>query len=176
MAKTALKKSKDGYNYKYVELAQIHEYLEEIGKRYYQYIEPLVVGDNAYDYIMTAVQRVHEDGTLEDEYTARGCRVIAGELAGKSNDAQEQGSGITYARRYSLLMALGLATEDDDAQCISKPKATSERIDFGAKREEIRQAKNLAELNAICGAIPQKLKQYFVEDYNKAKELLEFTK
>jgi len=29
-------------------------------------------------------------------------------------DAQKTGSAITYARRYSLMAALGLATEDDD--------------------------------------------------------------
>ena len=33
---------------------------------------------------------------------------------------QEVGSAITYARRYSLLSALGLATEDDDGEAASK--------------------------------------------------------
>jgi len=36
---------------------------------------------------------------------------------------QEVGSAITYARRYSLLSALGLATEDDDGAAASKATA-----------------------------------------------------
>lgn len=35
-------------------------------------------------------------------------------------DAQSHGSSITFARRYSLMAALGLATEDDDGAAASK--------------------------------------------------------
>lgn len=41
--------------------------------------------------------------------------------------AQETGSAITYARRYSLLPALGLATEDDDGAQASQAKPNDER-------------------------------------------------
>ena len=34
---------------------------------------------------------------------------------------------MTYARRYSLLMAFGLATEDDDAQSLSRTKKTEKK-------------------------------------------------
>ena len=34
---------------------------------------------------------------------------------------QALGSAITYARRYALLAALGIATEDDDGQAAAKP-------------------------------------------------------
>ena len=44
-------------------------------------------------------------------------------LVGIKNPAQEQGSATTYARRYSLLMAFGLASDDDDdAQSLTIPK------------------------------------------------------
>lgn len=102
------------YSYKYVDIAQIHAYLESIGASYYQYIDRLE-GD---DYIMT-VKII--DG--KESAPLRGCKVVDAKLIGTSNPAQEQGSAITYARRYSLLMAFGLATEDDDAQSLSKPKA-----------------------------------------------------
>lgn len=106
------------YSYKYVDIAQIHAYLESIGASYYQYIDRLE-GD---DYIMT-VKII--DG--KESAPLRGCKVVDAKLIGTSNPAQEQGSAITYARRYSLLMAFGLATEDDDAQSLSKPKKTEAR-------------------------------------------------
>lgn len=106
------------YSYKYVDIAQIHFYLESIGASYYQYIDRLE-GD---DYIMT-VKVI--DG--KESAPLRGCKVVDAKLIGTSNPAQEQGSAITYARRYSLLMAFGLATEDDDAQSLSKPKKTEAR-------------------------------------------------
>lgn len=41
-------------------------------------------------------------------------------IPSRGNDAQSAGSAITYARRYSLLAALGIATEDDDGQAASR--------------------------------------------------------
>lgn len=101
------------YSYRYVDIAQIHEYLDSAGLRYYQYIDR-VDGD---DYVMTV--KVGKDGS--ESVPLRGARVVDATLVGVSNPAQQQGSALTYARRYSLLMAFGLATEDDDAQGMSKP-------------------------------------------------------
>jgi hypothetical protein len=39
------------------------------------------------------------------------------------HDAQGYGSALTYARRYSLMTACGIAPEDDDGNSASKPKA-----------------------------------------------------
>ncbi len=49
MAETNLKKNKNGYGYKYTDLAEIHNYLEENNARYIQKVERLD-GD---DYIFT---------------------------------------------------------------------------------------------------------------------------
>lgn len=108
-----LKKNKQGYGYKYTDLSAIHEYLESIGYTYTQYIKR-IDGD---DYIFT---RKYKDGELVEEMC--GCRVVQATLSGKSNPAQEQGSALTYARRYSLLLAFGLATEDDDGESLTKNK------------------------------------------------------
>ena len=70
------------------------------------------------DYIMT---KRYVDGKWEDEWI-QGSRVVQATLMNNSNPAQEQGSALTYARRYSLLMAFGLATEDDDANSLNKSK------------------------------------------------------
>lgn len=39
-------------------------------------------------------------------------------------DAQGFGSALTYARRYSLMAACGIAPEDDDGNAAAKPKST----------------------------------------------------
>lgn len=113
MAETTLRKNANGYNYKYTDLAEIHSYLESKGWSYYQYID--VIDGN--DYIMTVCIK---DG--KEEPPKRGCRVVQATLKGTNNPAQEQGSAITYARRYSVLMAFGLCTTDDDAAALSRPK------------------------------------------------------
>lgn len=118
MASTNLKKTKQGYGYKYTELAQIHEYLEENDMAYYQYIQT----DEGVDYIYT-VPIINN----EEKPARRGCRVVDAPLSGKTNPAQQQGSAITYARRYSLLMAFGLATEDDDAEALTQQKASTQK-------------------------------------------------
>lgn len=41
------------------------------------------------------------------------------------NDPQGFGSALTYARRYSLISAMGLAPEDDDGNLASKPQEPS---------------------------------------------------
>lgn len=104
------------YSYQYVDIAQIHEYLEENGMKYYQEIETSEI--NGKDYIMTYR---FMNGEWEEK-PKRGCQVTEATLMGVNNPAQQQGSAITYARRYSLLMAFGLATEDDDAQSLSELK------------------------------------------------------
>ena len=117
VVKTTVSKNKTGQvghrTYKYVDIAQIHEFLESIGARYYQYIDRLD-GD---DYIMTVKV---ENG--KESQPLRGARVVDATLIGTDNPAQLQGSAITYARRYSLLMAFGLATDDDDAQSLNTEK------------------------------------------------------
>lgn len=107
-------KNAQGYGYKYTDIAEIHNWLEQQGYQYQQYVE--VIDGN--DYIVTIPIM---DG--EEQPHMRGCRVVNAPLSGKSNPAQEQGAAITYARRYSLLMAFGLATTDDDAECLTRRDA-----------------------------------------------------
>ena len=115
-----LRKNADGYNYKYTDLSEIHRYLEEESITYWQEVE---THENGHDYIIT---HLVIDG--EEQKPIRGCRVVLPPLEGNKNAAQEQGSALTYARRYSLLLCLGLCTADDDANLLSKREGMDKTI------------------------------------------------
>lgn len=155
MAETTLTKNqkadiptKNGgkYSYQYVDIAQIHEYLEQNNMRYIQQIKRI---END-DYVMTLR---YVNGEWEKEWL-QGARVVQATLMGNNNPAQEQGSALTYARRYSLLMAFGLATEDDDANSLNKnlkqeQKATQKQIDILLENYEDENLEKLLKVNNL---------------------------
>jgi Tfp pilus assembly protein PilZ len=47
----------------------------------------------------------------------------------KQNDAQSQGSGITYARRYGLQSLVNVGAEDDDGNKASNPTLTTPQVE-----------------------------------------------
>lgn len=133
MGNTTLKKNAKGYGYKYTDIAEINTSLEEMGITYYQYTDR--VGDDDYIYTVPVIEG-------KEQQPRRGCRIVIPEFDKKSNPAQEQGSGITYARRYSLLMAFGLATADDDAECITREKPKKvEKVEAEVVKETPKEKK-----------------------------------
>lgn len=110
--KSTIAKKTEGYGYKYTELADINKYCEDNGIRYWQETETSEI--NQKDYIITYLV---ENGEITKH---RGCQIVDAILQGIKNPVQEYGSSLTYCRRYSLLMALGLATEDDDASSLTQ--------------------------------------------------------
>ena len=93
-----------------------------------------------------------------------GCIVAEAKLSGKNNAAQEHGSALTYARRYSLLMAYGLATDDDDAESLNqsmlKEKTYHDQIKeyCNAKQLALRDIVNEFQLK---GRTEEELKEVF---------------
>ena len=134
---TTVKKMSQGYGYKYSDLSTIHEEMEKQGITYYQYTDFCVEADADYIYTVLII-----DGT--EQKPRRGCRVIYGDEKMKSA-AQQQGSGLTYSRRYSLLIALGWATEDDDGD---NAGPSSNKVDFKQVREHLQEITTVDELNA----------------------------
>ena len=166
MSKTTVKKTSQGYNYKYTDLAAIHTELEVQGITYYQFVK--YDADAGVDYMWTV---------LNDKEPIQGCRIVQAELSGKSNPAQANGSALTYARRYSLLMALGWATDDDDGASMTNIKAADptpkQNIDFNEVRQQIKDAQSANQVRTIYAGIPVKLKQYFEADCKKRTTELE---
>lgn len=179
-----IKTNSQGYNYKYSDLVAVNEYVEANGMRYWQEVETLS-GDNhePIDYIITHIEEKDKDGNFKEVRKCRGARIIYASLSGgKSNPAQEAGSGITYARRYSLYMALGLATEDDDAESLTtRPSGTGTTqtqggysLDFNAVRKSLKDAQTHDEVQAVITRLDTKYrwameKHYFDKDIEEAK-------
>ena len=165
-------KNGNNYSYQYVDIAQIHEYLEQNGMKYYQEIETNEI--NGFDYVLTYR---YIDGKWEDK-PVRGCRVVDATLYGNDNPAQKQGSSITYARRYSLLMAFGLATEDDDANSLSNTRietktATPKQIQMlkkcytGDNMAKLLEANGITKIEDITMKKASDLIQKIIDKENK---------
>lgn len=64
------------------------------------------------------------------------------------HDAQGYGSALTYARRYSLMAACGIAPEDDDGNAATRPaKASISPATMAAHIQDIADSANSEELN-----------------------------
>lgn len=122
MSKSTIAKKTEGYGYKYTELADINKYCEENGILYYQDVDTCEI--NGKDYIITYIY----DNDSKTWLPHRGCQIVEAVLQGIKNPVQEYGSSLTYCRRYSLLMALGLATEDDNGASLTTVKEVNEEL------------------------------------------------
>ena len=161
--KSTIAKKTEGYGYKYTELADINKYCEDNGIRYYQEIETSEI--NQEDYIITYL--VQNGETTKH----RGCKIVEAVLQGIKNPVQEYGSSLTYCRRYSLLMALGLATEDDDGASltISKEPTLEEAeqftINFGKHKGKTLKDLLKEDNNYVQWMLNNKSNDYFKKCY-----------
>jgi len=115
---------------------------------------------------------LHESGeTLE-------CGVL--HVPASKQDPQGYGSALTYARRYSLMAACGIAPEDDDGNMASKKlesKSNVNESEMADWLEAIAQSQDLPELqknfvkaiSATDGDKPWQLKVIAVKDKMKKK-------
>ena len=87
-------------------------------------LQPLVNIDGK-NYVKTVL--MHESGETFESLAEIFCN--------KQNDAQAYGSGISYARRYSLSSICGIGSADDDGQKAVQPKpnASFEVLEKAAK-------------------------------------------
>lgn len=92
-------------------------------------------------------------------------------------DPQGYGSALTYARRYSLMTACGIAPEDDDGNAASKPRpqiphASNEPAKSGEPEPDamilaqFNAAKDVAALTKVMNSLPQGDKRLYTGHFN----------
>jgi len=101
-AKIPGKDGKGGYEYRYADLADVIEACRPaLSKNGLAVVQPMSQRDG---HIVLITRLLHESGEWIDSELPMGVY----------QRPQEQGSAITYARRYALSSLLGIAAEDDD--------------------------------------------------------------
>ena len=97
------------------------------------------------DGVIVSTTFIHESGEIIDTGKLH--------VPAAKHDPQGYGSALTYARRYSLMAACGIAPEDDDGNAGSKPPKMTDAT-LKALLADIADCKNEAELkNAYFEAI-----------------------
>ena len=88
-----------------------------------------------------------------------GAKVVVPEIKG-SNDAQAYGAALTYARRYTALLALQLVCDDDtkvettDAETRQyNEQRKASRLSFDDIREHLKTLKTSSEINAYANEV-----------------------
>ena len=109
-------------------------------------LQPIVHVDGK-NFVKTIL--LHESGELMESLTEI--------IYNKQNDAQAQGSGISYARRYALQSFVCVGSADDDGQKAvqSKPNATKEILE---KAKELNAT--LEQVKAKYTLTPEQEKNY----------------
>ena len=90
------------------------------------------------DGVMVETVFVHESGEMME------CGIV--HFPSVKHDPQGYASALTYARRYSLMAACGIAPEDDDGNAASKPKTTVDSSAMADHLIAINDAKDADEL------------------------------
>lgn len=95
---------------------------------------------------------IHESGELLD------CGIL--HVPAAKNDPQGYGSALTYARRYSLMAACGIAPEDDDGNAASKgrPAPMANPLNFAKTDASVleNKAKNIIE-SSVNTTLPENI-------------------
>ena len=122
------------------------------------------------------LQKTHPDEsgvTVETLFMHESGETITGgvlHVPASKQDPQGYGSALTYARRYSLMAACGIAPEDDDGNTARAPKPV-------AKPDAVRAPKTVEELKPIINKIDSLTELYVLwsgltkDEQNAVKEI-----
>lgn len=130
--------SNPDFRSKYADLNSVREAcIPALNKHDIAVLQPIVQIDGK-NYVKTIL--LHESGETLDSLTEI--------IFSKSNDAQAQGSGITYARRYGLQSLVCIGAEDDDGNNASNKTGITRSLAEGADNDlrDAREAQTLVKL------------------------------
>ena len=135
--------------YDYMTLSALAKALNQMGIRFRQSTE---LRDDGQLYVTTSIKENDEEWT---PFFA-GVPVKEYHLISKAGNSvltppQEQGVGITYARRYSLQMAAGIVAEDDNDAQLGK----GNKVSYPASEKQISYAVSLAKQHGIAHNFPE---------------------
>lgn len=149
-------KTKTGatYSYKFITLAQIHEWLDANGLSYEATIKR--IDDREYMFIT----KIDKDGNKSEPMQGSRIPAFTTDKANSVSEImQDYGSVLAMARRYSLMMAYGLAPADDEQppkpkQDNAKPEsgrygAPAGHIDFNEVEFKLSQIDNVSQVDAF---------------------------
>jgi hypothetical protein len=97
-------------------------------------------------------------------------------LFGKKDDAQAQGSGITYARRYGMQSFLNVGADDDDGNTASQPAKEQPKADklehpIDGIKAKVATIETVEELNAYYAIIKNNTPAVVSIFANRKKEI-----
>lgn len=100
-----------------------------------------------------------------------GARIVVPSMKG-SNEAQAYGAALTYARRYTALMALQLACDDDKTVETTEEAPAHKKVNLKDVDKAIAAAKTADEVRGIYAKVPKGLQQYVEKSCKKRIEEL----
>lgn len=155
--KKIIKNASTGYGYHYASLADFARQDVNIPQMTTKLIDGI-------EYVF------YKDG----EEWLQGARVIVEFESKGMNAAQAYGSALTYARRYTVALAKGVATDDDDEVEKAKPVASKGKVDFAEVRAKVETIDSLEELARYQASLNLTDTQwgYLKQAFTKRKELI----
>ena len=121
-------KDKSGYGYKYADLAQILDVVRPLLAKHG--LSVVQMPGNSDSGVTVSTMLLHSSGQWIKSETQ-----LPMDSAAKMSAAQAAGSVITYARRYALAAALGIAQEDDDAKKPESGYEVANKVVAAAQRK-----------------------------------------
>lgn len=159
--KKIIKNASTGYGYHYASLADFARQDVNIPQMTTKLIDGV-------EYVF------YKDG----EEWLQGARVIVEFESKGMNAAQAYGSALTYARRYTVALANGIATDDDDEVEKAKPVAGKGKVDFAEIRAKVETINSVEELARYQVSLNLSESQWghLKQAFTKRKEMLNGSK
>lgn len=161
-------KANPAFKSKYADLAAVIEAIEPVTKHGLWYRQHTHENENG---VQVETFYIHTSGEQMSAGTVF--------MPATKKDAQGFGSALTYARRYGLQTAFGLATEDDDGNAAVKAsqsrQSAPETISDAQWTALVQLVENTGtDAGKLCQAYnAASLKDFTVEQFNQAKAILE---